>query len=101
MSDEPPWHVIWEPRFPGCTNRWTARLPSRGRATFATVGLHLDGVRYTVCLSPKGIEGSHTWFYTLSLEKAQRMIQAWARYHWASVKAPRSHRPAPDIWSAI
>jgi hypothetical protein len=39
-----------------------------------------------VCLSPKGIEGPHTWFYTLSFEKAQRMIDRWARYHWASVK---------------
>jgi len=91
MTDEPPWHVVWETRFYGCENRWGARLPSRGNAMFATVGLNLDGVRYTCRLSPKGTEGTHTWFYTRSPEKARRMIEKWARYHWESVEAPRRH----------
>jgi hypothetical protein len=55
---------------------------------FATVGRHTDGVRYTCCLSPKGTEGTHTWFYTLSAEKARRMIENWARHHWAAVSLP-------------
>jgi hypothetical protein len=93
-EDLPPWHVLWERVYISerLSGPWVAVLPSRNRAKFATIGMNsLDRTRFPVCLSPKGTAGPHIRFYVLSVEKGQRMIEKWARYHWESVEAPRRH----------